>query len=89
MSLGSSPLGLHRWLPPPLADRSGGGRWGCDSLRAGVLATTYSVGLFFTLGFGPFAAGPIWLFAGPMVAGALLGWSLGLDRARIAAWYRR
>jgi hypothetical protein len=22
-------------------------------------------------------------------AGALLGWTLGLDRARIAAWYRR
>lgn len=41
---------------------------------AGVLATTYGVGLFFTLGFGPFAAGPFWLFAGPMIAGALLGW---------------
>ena len=41
---------------------------------AGVLATTYGVGLVFTLGFGPFAAGPFWLFAGPIVAGALLGW---------------
>ena len=40
----------------------------------GALAITYSIGVFFTVGFGPFAAGPLWLFVGPMMTGALLGW---------------
>ena len=40
----------------------------------GALAITYGSGVFFTLSFGPFAAGPLWLFATPMMTGALIGW---------------
>jgi signal transduction histidine kinase len=56
---------------------------------SGVIVVTYCVGLYFTYRFGPFAAGPFWLFAGPMITGALFGWraataSLGLLVATLA-----
>ena len=35
-------------------------------------------GVFFTYYFGPFAAGPLWLFAGPMLCAALFGWRTAL-----------
>ena len=44
----------------------------------GLIAMTYCVGLYFTYRFGPFAAGPFWLFAAPMLSGALLGWRTAL-----------
>lgn len=39
----------------------------------GLVTVTFGVGSYFTYRFGPFAAGPFWLFAGPMMAGALFG----------------
>lgn len=38
-----------------------------------LIVIIYVVGCYFTYRFGPLAAGPLWLFAGPMLAGALFG----------------
>ena len=45
---------------------------------AALIALTFVVGVFFTYYFGPFAAGPLWLFAGPMLSAALFGWRKAL-----------
>ena len=39
----------------------------------GLLLLNFVFGVYFTARFGPFAAGPFWLFAGPMMAGAFFG----------------
>ena len=43
-----------------------------------LIVLTYAIGIYFSYYFGPFAAGPLWLFAGPMLAGALFGWRAAL-----------
>ena len=43
-----------------------------------LIVLTYTVGGYFSYQFGPFAAGPLWLFAGPMLSGALFGWRAAL-----------
>ena len=43
-----------------------------------LIMLTYTVGGYFSYQFGPFAAGPLWLFAGPMLSGALFGWRAAL-----------
>ena len=43
-----------------------------------LIGLTYIIGVYFSYYFGPFAAGPLWLFAGPMLSGALFGWRAAL-----------
>jgi signal transduction histidine kinase len=43
-----------------------------------LIVLTYTIGGYFSYRFGPFAAGPLWLFAGPMLSGALFGWRAAL-----------
>jgi signal transduction histidine kinase len=43
-----------------------------------LIGLTYIIGVYFSYHFGPFAAGPLWLFAGPMLSGALFGWRAAL-----------
>ena len=43
-----------------------------------LIVLTYVIGGYFCYYFGPFAAGPLWLFAGPMLSGALFGWRAAL-----------
>ena len=43
-----------------------------------LIVLTYTIGGYFSYHFGPFAAGPLWLFAGPMLSGALFGWRAAL-----------
>ncbi len=43
-----------------------------------LIVLTYVIGGYFCYYFGPFAAGPLWLFAAPMLSGALNGWRAAL-----------
>ena len=43
-----------------------------------IIVLTYVVGGYLSYNFGPFASGPLWLFAAPMLSGALNGWRAAL-----------
>jgi signal transduction histidine kinase len=51
----------------------------------GVIGISYLVGLYFTARFGPFAAGPYWLFIVPMLGALLLGLRVAIGLLALVA----
>jgi signal transduction histidine kinase len=51
----------------------------------GVIGISYLVGLYFTARFGPFAAGPYWLFIVPLLGALLLGLRVAIGGLALVA----